>query len=405
MALCSLYANRWYTVRPLQRVSRRLGMKLDLTVWDQFVDGRSGMRMVTFVSEPQALSTGGKVAAAVFSFRGTRLNKSANLRADLQLMRDLDAELFVTQRATKKVAKHMHRLKEQSPDVQWGFFVTGHSLGGFTAASCCILDERILHAVTFESPGLTTFYHKLAGQIGNEQYWQERVTNYLALPNPINMCQMHLGRLLRVYTRIEARTDMYHICKCLFGTSIRILNWMLAANLCLTFLRILTGGVSSLWACFGILTADKAIACITGMHWAVPQAFDGSTGLPRRCVEMSSWPRMDRLGGSFWLHLKRALLESFFPTSTSEGVSVMFDRNFLIEARVRLLPGYDELIKPALVDFEAEPDLDFLTHNLFAEVDPLDVEIPFHSHDDELSHDEPDLMTEDELLEARRLAA
>ena len=52
---------RWYTVRPLQRVSRRLGMKLDLTVWDQFVDGRSGMRMVTFVSEPQALSTGGKV--------------------------------------------------------------------------------------------------------------------------------------------------------------------------------------------------------------------------------------------------------------------------------------------------------------------------------------------------------
>ena len=36
-------------------------MKLDLTVWDQFVDGRSGMRMVTFVSQPQALSTGGKV--------------------------------------------------------------------------------------------------------------------------------------------------------------------------------------------------------------------------------------------------------------------------------------------------------------------------------------------------------
>ena len=69
-----------------------------------------------------------------------------------------------------------------------------------------------------------------------------------------------------------------------------------------------------------------AFVCITGMHWAMLQAFDGSTGLPRRCVEMSSWPRMDRLGGSFWLHLKRALVESFFPTSTSEGVSVMFDR-------------------------------------------------------------------------------
>ena len=55
-------------------------------------------------------------------------------------------------------------------------YTAGHSLGGFTAASCCILDERILHAVTFESPGLTTFYHKLAGEIGNEQYWQVRLT-------------------------------------------------------------------------------------------------------------------------------------------------------------------------------------------------------------------------------------
>ena len=60
-------------------------------------------------------------------------------------------------------------------------YTAGHSLGGFTAASCCILDERILHAVTFESPGLTTFYHKLAGQIGNEQYWQVRLTGPPAL--------------------------------------------------------------------------------------------------------------------------------------------------------------------------------------------------------------------------------
>ena len=29
--------------------------------------------------------------------------------------------------------------------------------------------------MTFESPGLTTFYHKLAGEIGNEQYWQVRL--------------------------------------------------------------------------------------------------------------------------------------------------------------------------------------------------------------------------------------
>lgn len=41
---------------------------------------------------------------------------------------------------------------------------------------------------------------------------------------------------------------------------------------------------------------------------------------------MASWPRMDRLGGSFRLHLQRALVESFFPTHTTEGISVLFDR-------------------------------------------------------------------------------
>ena len=78
--------------------------------------------------------------------------------------------------------------------------------------------------------------------------------------------------------------------------------------------------------CSNRLHHGHALDCAAGMHRTVLQAFDGSTGLPRRCVEMNSWPRMDRLGGSFWLHLKRALVESFFPTSTSEGVSVMFDR-------------------------------------------------------------------------------
>ncbi len=73
----------------------------------------------------------------------------------------------------------------------------GHSLGGFAAATCLILCDRILTCTAFESPGLTTFYHRLAAQQGDEDYWRDRITNYLAIPNPINMCQKHLGRIIR----------------------------------------------------------------------------------------------------------------------------------------------------------------------------------------------------------------
>lgn len=74
---------------------------------------------------------------------------------------------------------------------------TGHSLGGFAAATCLILCDHILTCTAFESPGLTTFYHRLAAQKGDEEFWCARITNYLAIPNPINMCQRHLGRIVR----------------------------------------------------------------------------------------------------------------------------------------------------------------------------------------------------------------
>ncbi len=65
-----------------------------------------------------------QVAAAVFAFRGTRLNKTGNLRADLHLLRDLNAEMIVTQRATKKIQNHIKRLQEQQ-GVKWSFYTTG----------------------------------------------------------------------------------------------------------------------------------------------------------------------------------------------------------------------------------------------------------------------------------------
>lgn len=66
-----------------------------------------------------------QVAAAVFAVRGTRLTKTGTVQADIQLLRDRDAELYYSQRALKHVQKHIRRLSAEQPDVQWGFFITG----------------------------------------------------------------------------------------------------------------------------------------------------------------------------------------------------------------------------------------------------------------------------------------
>ena len=61
LALCSLYANRWYTMKRLLRVSTRLGIKPEMKVWDQFLIRRTGQRMITFVTDVKKLEHGHKV--------------------------------------------------------------------------------------------------------------------------------------------------------------------------------------------------------------------------------------------------------------------------------------------------------------------------------------------------------
>ena len=138
----------------------------------------------------------------------------------------------------------------------------GHSLGGFTAVSCAILNRSICHCTAFEAPGLTTFYHTLAAQRGGPEYWEDKITNYFTIPNPINMCQKHLGRMHRVYTRTELRTDFLHVFKCLFGSCVRTLNWLLLANVLITAVRLLMGGMTAFTACAEALATQRSWATL-----------------------------------------------------------------------------------------------------------------------------------------------
>ncbi|KAK9808765.1 hypothetical protein WJX72_003209 [[Myrmecia] bisecta] len=392
LALCSLYANRWHTSKRLEAAAHLMQHDFDLQVYDQFEDRKVGLRMVTFISPIKHVNgTGRKVAAAVFTFRGTRADKFGNIRADFQVLKDRNADLFITQRGIKHVRRHVQRLSAEYPDVQWGFFATGHSLGGFTATTCTILCDRILHCTTYESPGLTTFYQKLAANLGDEAYWRGRVTNYLGIPNPITMVNRHLGRLFRVHlTHIQCRTDLLHVLRCLFGTIVRLLNWMLLAQAIVRAVGLVFGIPSTFWACTGLLATEGSFEMVkvllmrecgvemvlrpahlassaywtlrnagayvagrlgaTAAHlyqqhsmWHMAASFDPKTGVPHAFVEMASWPRMERVTGMFGVSVRRALLESFWPTQSCEGIFAMFNRHAMIEARVCALPGYVEL--------------------------------------------------------------
>lgn len=81
--------------------------------------------------------------------------------------------------------------------------------------------------------------------------------------------------------------------------------------------------------CFTILIVLNAAKCPV---WQILsksaglQAFDPSTGLPHKSVEMLSWPKVTRMSGGFFELLGKALLECVWATGTSEGISVLLDR-------------------------------------------------------------------------------
>lgn len=123
----------------------------------------------------------------------------------------LDKPLDSSAESVQPLHYRRHRMTAQCPGQPCSLHpcAAGHSLGGFTAVSCAVLCDRIHSAVAFEAPGLTTFYHRAAACRGGPGFWRERVTTYLAIPNPINMCQSHLGRIVRCARPARCRSQWH----------------------------------------------------------------------------------------------------------------------------------------------------------------------------------------------------
>ncbi|KAK9807020.1 hypothetical protein WJX72_010810 [[Myrmecia] bisecta] len=391
LALCSAMAYENDLTHSLEKLSKWTGIPTGgLQVYCQSEDSRVGLGLTTLISPFQTVGEGKQVAAAIFAFRGTVISKRSNVAADLDVWRNANRDLYFAARALKHVSLQMAHLREQYPHVQWGFFATGHSLGGFTASCCAIFFPELLHVVAFESPGLTSFYHKLAAATARgeqHRYWQERCVNFLTWPNPINCCQKHLGSMYRVQDvkkdSANRRAQALHAVRCIAGSTLQIINCILVAKLSVRLLGralprvgwlgrlaskpalrmsqqdrdVLGAGIavrpaarlgasallrnSGAYMAARLGTTAHEIVQQHGINTML-QMFDPETGHPRKCVKMASWPRARKVRRTLPGVLWSTFVESLLPIKSAAGIRVIFDKEAMVEARMKRLPGYVE---------------------------------------------------------------
>jgi len=340
----------------------------------------------------------------VLAFRGTRATHRGNLAADLGILRHnaRRAELRIAEEARCVVEGFASQLAAGPRGVHYVWVATGHSLGGFLATTVAIRMPLIAQCVAFESPGCPKLYRELAAKRAGERFWRGCITNYLTLPNPINMSHPHVGRVVRIVLGdlLDANGGG-HLIKCVAGSLFRWVNWLcllVAAFLaCEVLLGLsLSSAVVRLCAlleamqswllapAWGVRLAPHL--CLAGlgeaatlMHVAsaaslsfkgttallatrlganlpfqlaahklsnILRAFDPGTGLPKLAVEMASWPHAACFKRSVTRDLRIYLWESFFPTPVTESVRHIFNRRGLVNNRVARLPGYIELQEP-----------------------------------------------------------
>lgn len=382
------------------------GLRLEET---KAVEDRvTGLRLLLFTGEERSVPGGTcqecggakptRVAPAVFAFRGTRATHRGNLAADYGILRHnrLSQELAIAEEARSVVGELMEALQVEHPGTQYVWFAAGHSLGGFLATTITIRMPEIYHCVAFEAPGCPKLYLAMAELRGGSEFWREKITCYLTLPNPINMHHKHIGRVLRIELDMMDRIDGAHVIKCLAATLFRWLNWLSLLLVLFIICEVLLGlslyssithvcslleGVTvSNWlpltnhfvshlcvAGLGEITLMNLLSAATlsfkgttaflatRIGTTVPfqlsahklsnmiHSFCPHTGVPKRCIEMASWPQMKCMKRAMSRDLWRIIWELFIPNPTSESIWHIFDRQGLLNSRVASLPGYMEL--------------------------------------------------------------
>jgi len=146
----------------------------------------------------------------VLAHRGAAL-EFAKLRFDSSLQRNIQQVLqngiVDQQNATFKVVKEA---TDQAKEMKYHLSMTGYSLGAWLAELStyfCYLDfnYRQIKTVTFNSPGSVESLEKFGPNVINHETAFDirnmNIVTYLSAPNFINSCNLHVGKLYRLFPK------------------------------------------------------------------------------------------------------------------------------------------------------------------------------------------------------------
>lgn len=141
----------------------------------------------------------------VISHRGTRFNKLNNILYDLEIA--LQIEPYVVKNALKYENQVLEEFDSSKNSVI--LIHIGFSLGGYLAANCACRDFKrkyvTKYAVTFEAPGVL---FKPSNQVKN----YENIVNYFIVPNLVNTCNFHIGKIYQFSVDLTLSCENVKIC-------------------------------------------------------------------------------------------------------------------------------------------------------------------------------------------------
>lgn len=340
-----------------------------------------------------------------FYMRGTDWKVLQNIADDLHILAQLflksDEPMELANKSCSVVMRRLDGLLDKFPElrrhgVTLRVYLAGHSLGGTVSAAVAVMlqpwaehHNATIHCTTFESPGLTPRYWRQASEQDPDStsldVWRERITNYVSMPNMINMCHPHLGRVVHI-DNDEVDMTFGWVAHCAVSSAMRIWGWGGA----LRMLGLLGTGAATatelsaatskfLHSAFG---PTEVGVCISWYYYVEKDALVRKHGMgnmlecfspdpaglpyPHMAVEMKSWPTY----GSFKQTLVKVLtpvIRSVVPFHPDNvGLHNLFNKRDFIRRKLLKLEGYEPMPgvntffqmigPPEDAELEREPD-------------------------------------------------
>jgi hypothetical protein len=246
------------------------------------------------------------------------------------------------------------------------FTIVGHSLGGFMAELCAIVNE--VPCISFESPGGLEIMKTLERYRNKLEKNRHLISTYLSAPNIVNTLSGHPGNVYRLFiSHAENRFSWSHLGRSFFSVICLVASYASFSAFGISAgIVLIKGAVTAAQTCaeIGILTLIAALAAgslsgVIGMwkesKWFVRQhsikSMVSYLKTSQMIKVMKSWPKIKcNRGNTFKRVIDEVatpfvnfLRDSFVPFQNDlPGIRNMLDEEKMREAQIRKIDGYEE---------------------------------------------------------------